>query len=271
MYPNRFCKEEDWVSRTKVLDYSCRHCRRERRERNKERLERAKYGDGYYDGGLTESQRREREAMDVEDEGRSDFDSTASESDSDSALIFEEDDKTPSGVWKKYFECDCSAVFYEGGKLQGCFEQKQSSTQIIEEPPSTQTTEKPQIVSDSAAPRGTKRRRSPAIDVPAQSRSTFREPTPPTADTKLVKAHEAAEEEEFSIKMRDDLFCPRKHEWGRCGNCERKRVLAELKMMGLEQYIVKGKGFRKRKPTGLWVFPTEVEVVEGVVAVREEV
>lgn len=239
-----------------MLDGSCRDCRRERRQRKKEKMEREKYGDGYNDGGLSEAERRERYEKYEEDEDKSDYDSTSDlDSEPDSATMYlGEEDKTPGGVMTTYSGCGCSLVFYEGGKLQRCFEKKSTFTQEAIE----------------GAERGTKRRHSPDIGDPDQSRLIPRAPTPPpNEDMKLIEAHEAAEREEFSTEEWDLLACSRKYRSSMCGDCERKRVLAGLRSMA--PYIVKRKGFRRRKPTGLWVFPGQREQVEGMVAARGQV
>lgn len=236
-YPTRFCKEETWVCKTKKIKGLCKSCKEKREGEEKEKAMKEAMGKGE---GVWEKDEDEDGEEEVEEE--EEFDSDA---DSDS----EEDpnvDESPeaaedraleelcAGVIKSFAECECILGFYKGGKLQDCF-----------------------VARDEEQDQECKYRRA------------YREPTPPTVDKKLFKAHEEAREQEFSMEMRDDLMCVREPYMSRCADCERKRVVEEVK--AFEQYMVRGEGFRKRKPMGLWVFPVSDGGMERVVGVRGEV
>lgn len=293
--PNRFCKEEYWISRTKKIEGECRDCREEKRAEKRERMVREA-------ARLDRLEREDREMLDVtmrdadeeeepeDDDGDGDSDtrvflSSDSESEAFPLKDLDENGNPPAGVMKSYTMCDCSIIFYEGGKLQSCFEKK---------PPITQMKEKAQRAADYAAQRfrssgtppppfhrirastGTSffKRIEPHTAIfrtlePQTAGSEPRAPTPPTVDKKLIKAHKAAETEVFSTEMRDALFCAKRVQKSRCANCERQRIMGEVEFM--EQYLGKAEGFRARKPKGLWIFPATDKAHDEVVAVRDEV
>ncbi|KAK2758355.1 hypothetical protein FQN54_004204 [Arachnomyces sp. PD_36] len=246
MYPDRFCPVEDWGRLSVGFDLWCKDCEIRRRRRRRERVERMA------EGGEEERGLLEEESEDEEDEEESDDEYQCL-----GVSIEEEEEAAPAGVVTIFQGCGCRSVVYRASKLQGCFEKKPALTQMVE---------KARRASGSAA----RHFGSPVKGTRTSVRlgyHTYRAPTPPTADKTLLRAHRAAEAEEFSVERRDMLICGRKFSQDRCGECERKWVLARI---GGEGDVLEGYGFRSKKPMGLRIIPAVDGGMEDVKGERGE-